>query len=137
MRKILYLLAVACVSIATLSGCTSAAPDADEEGVLVMKPWFFGHGGVNPEPVRTGQTWCAFSTDVVYVKMTPIAYDEHIEDAYSDDNTQLDFLIQIVLQVQTGKSPVLLQNYGVDWYKNNIHKIFVSHFYNTYYFYIS
>ena len=91
MRKILYLLAVACVSIATLSSCTSAAPDADEEGVLVMKPWFFGHGGVDPEPVRTGQTWCAFSTDVVYVKMTPIAYDEHIEDAYSDDNTQLDF----------------------------------------------
>lgn len=130
MRKILYLLAVACVSIATLSSCTSAAPDADEEGVLVMKPWFFGHGGVDPEPVQTGQTWCAWSTDVVYVKMTPVAYDEHIEDAYSDDNTQLDFSIQIVLQVQTGKSPILLQNYGVDWYKNNIHKIFVSHFYN-------
>lgn len=120
---------IAFVSIAT-SSCTSAAPNADEEGVLIMKPWFFGHGGVDESPVQTGQTWCAPSTDVVYVKITPIAYDEHIEDAYSDDNTALDYQIQIIMQVQKGKSPILLQNYGIDWYKNNIQKPFTSHFYN-------
>jgi hypothetical protein len=130
MRKILYLLAVACVSIATLSGCTSAAPDGDEVGILIMKPWFFGHGGICDEPVQTGQTWCALSTDVVYMKVTPIAYDEHIEDAYSNDNTQLDWDIQIILQIQGEKAPILLRNYGIDWYKNNIHKPFTSHFYN-------
>lgn len=130
MKKILYLLAVACVSIATLSGCTSAAPDGDEVGILIMKPWFFGHGGICDEPVQTGQTWCALSTDVVYMKVTPIAYDEHIEDAYSNDNTQLDWDIQIILQIQGEKAPILLRNYGIDWYKNNIHKPFTSHFYN-------
>ena len=128
MRKFYFLFAL--VSVLGLTSCTSAAPDADEEGVLVMKPWIWGHGGVDPKPVNSGQTWCALSTDVVYIKTTPVAYDEHIEDAYSNDNTALDWSIQIIMQVQKGKSPVLLQNYGVDWYKNNIHKPFTSHFYN-------
>jgi regulator of protease activity HflC (stomatin/prohibitin superfamily) len=113
-----------------LTGCTMASPEADEEGVLTMKPWLFGHGGVSDNPVSSGLTWCAFTTDVDYIKITPIAYDEHIEDAYSNDNTQLDFDIQIILQVESGKSPILIKNYGKDWYKNNIHKEFVSHFYN-------
>lgn len=130
MKKILYLLAVACVSIATLTSCHGVSPNAGEEACLIELPWFFGHGGVCDEPVQTGQTWCALSTDVVYVKTTPIAYDEHIEDAYSNDNTQLDWDIQIILQVQSGKSPILISNYGSDWYKNNIHKPFTSHFYN-------
>ena len=130
MRKFLYLLAVACVSIATLTSCRGVSPNAGEEACLIELPWLFGHGGVCDEPVQTGQTWCALSTDVVYVKTTPIAYDEHIEDAYSNDNTQLDWDIQIILQVQSGRSPILLKNYGENWYQNNIHKVFTSHFYN-------
>lgn len=129
MKKFLWSLMLL-ASMITFTGCTGASPDADEEGVLIMKPWFFGHGGVDETPVQSGLTWCAWTTDVVYVKITPIAYDEHIEDAYSNDNTQLDFDIQIIMQVEKGKSPVLIQNYGTDWYKNNIHKEFVSHFYN-------
>ena len=129
MRKFIWFLAIAFVSI-SMSSCTSAAPNADEEGVLIKKPWIWGNGGVDKTPVQTGQEWCALSTEVVYVKITPIAYDEHIEDAYSDDNTTLDFNIQIIMQVQKGKSPILLQNYGIDWYKNNIQKTFTSHFYN-------
>jgi regulator of protease activity HflC (stomatin/prohibitin superfamily) len=129
MKKFLCLMMLF-ASMMVFTGCTGASPDADEEGVLIMKPWFFGHGGVDETPVQSGLTWCAWTTDVVYVKITPIAHDEHIEDAYSNDNTQLDFDIQIILQVEKGKSPVLIQNYGTDWYKNNIHKEFVSHFYN-------
>ena len=117
MRKILYLLAVACVSIATLTSCHSASPGPGQECVLIEQPWVFGHGSVDSEPVKTGLTWCALSTDVVYVNTTPIAYDEHIEDAYSNDNTQLDWDIQIILQVQSGRSPILISNYGSDWYK--------------------
>jgi regulator of protease activity HflC (stomatin/prohibitin superfamily) len=107
-----------------------ACPDADEEAVLVKKPWFFGHGGVDDDAIESGLTWCAPTTDAIYVKITPIAYEEHIEDAYSNDNTQLDFDIQIIIQINKGKSPILIKNYGVEWYKNNIHKEFVSHFYN-------
>ena len=130
MKKFLSIIAVLFCATVLMTSCTMASPEADEEGVLTMHPWIFGHGGVDETPVNSGLTWCAPTTDVTYIKITPVAYDEHIEDAYSDDNTQLDFDIQIILQIQKGKSPVLIQNYGADWYKNNIHKIFVSHFYN-------
>ena len=42
--------------------CTRVAPDAGHEAVLIQKPWFFGHGGVLPEPVPSGATWVAWST---------------------------------------------------------------------------
>lgn len=118
------------IALVSFSSCTEAAPEAGQEAVLTMQPWFFGHGGVDETPIQAGLSWCAPSTHVDYVKVTPVAYDEHIEDAYSDDNTQLDFDIQIILQVQAGKSPMLIKNYGTEWYTNNIHKTFVSHFYN-------
>ena len=37
----------------TLGGCSVYAPDAGHEVVLIEKPWFFGHGGVDPVPL----TW--------------------------------------------------------------------------------
>lgn len=121
--------AFSAAAMVSLSSCSTVAPDAGEEGVLIMKPWFFGHGGVDHEPISTGLSWEWFSTDVEYVTMTPVAYDEVIDDAYSNDNTQLDFDTQIILQVKQGKSPVLIENYGTRWYANNIHKEYVSHFF--------
>ena len=130
MKKFFNFLFCATLVLVALSSCSMASPEADEEGVLTMHPWLFGHGGVDTVAVEPGLTWCALTTDCEYVKVTPVAYDEHIEDAYSNDNTQLDWDIQIILQVKKGKSPVLLANYGKNWYKNNIHKPFTSHFYN-------
>ena len=118
------------IALVSFTGCTAAEPDADQEGVLTMKPWFFGHGGVDETPIQSGLTWCALSTDVDYVKVTPVAYDEHIEDATSNDGTLVDLDVQIILQVIKGKSPILIKNYGTDWYKNNIYKIFQSQIYN-------
>ena len=40
-----------------LSAC--AAIDAGHEGVLVEQPFFFGHGGVDPVPSKTGRVWLA------------------------------------------------------------------------------
>ena len=74
-----------CVSF---SSCNTATPDAGQEGVFVKKPILFGSGGVDDVPAKTGLEYCAWTTDVVYVTMTPVAYDEHIEDSYSNDNTQ-------------------------------------------------
>ena len=115
----------------SFSSCNTATPDAGQEAVFVKKPiLFFWTSGVDDVPAKTGLEYCAWTTDVVYVTMTPVAYDEHIEDSYSNDNTQLDWDIQIILQVIEGKSPVLIKNYGPDWYKNNIHKEVTSHFFN-------
>jgi hypothetical protein len=58
-----------------LSACSSYAPDAGYEIVLVKKPWFFGHGGVVDTPVQTGRTYAALSTDGILVYMQPKKFD--------------------------------------------------------------
>lgn len=49
--------------ILMLGACSSYAPDAGHEVVLVEKPLFFGHGGIDNDPVRTGRTFAALTTD--------------------------------------------------------------------------
>jgi len=104
----------------SMTSCYRVAPDADEEAVLIQKPWFFGHGGVIDQPVSAGLSWAWWTTNAEYFKITPQRYDEKFDDIFSNDNTPLDFNSYINIQILEGKSPILLKNYGVDWYKNNI-----------------
>lgn len=121
MKKLSVLIFLGFIGIITLFVCcNTVSPDADEEAVLVMQPWFFGHGGVCDTPVSTGLTWCAVTTDAVYFKITPVRYDESFDDIFSNDNTPLDFNTYINIQINKGETPVLLKNYGRDWYMNNI-----------------
>lgn len=110
-----------CISLAS---CHGVRPEADEEAVLIKKPWFFGHGGVDLDPVNTGLTWCFWSTSSETFKITPVRYEETLDDIISNENTPLDFKTQIILRIKKGKSPVLLQNYGVNWYDNNIKEVY-------------
>ncbi len=114
---------ILCLSV-LLSGCTTVAPEAGEEGVKVHKPWIFGTGGIDMTPVETGLEYTWLSTDYVIVNMLPRAYDEDLDDATSNDNTLLDFNTQIQLQVKDNKSPVLIKNYGVDWYNSVIKEVY-------------
>ena len=75
-------------------------------------------------PVETGLEYTWLSTDYVIVNMLPRAYDEDLDDATSNDNTLLDFNTQIQLQVKDNKSPVLIKNYGVDWYNSVIKEVY-------------
>lgn len=118
-KLFLVTLLVAMTAI-TFSSCHGVRVGADEEAVLVMQPWFFGKGGVYPKPVNTGLEWCAATTYEVIFKVTPIRYDETFNDIFSNDNTPLDFNTYIVIEIEKGKTPILLQNYGENWYKNNI-----------------
>lgn len=118
MKKYVFLLMAVVTMV--LSGCHCVSSEADEETVLIDKPWFFGHGGVDECPVSTGLTWCWFSTSSETFKITPQRYDEAFDDIFSNDNTPLDFNTYINIQIEQGKTPILLKNYGVDWYKNNI-----------------
>lgn len=120
MKKHLLYLCFALFACLSLVSCHSVSPEADEEAVLTDKPWFFGHGGVDKDPVNTGLTWCFWSTGKDYVKIVPIKYEEVLDDIISNENTPLDFKTAIILQVNKGKSPILLENYGVDWYEHNI-----------------
>lgn len=125
MRKLFSIL-FAFVAVVTLSSCRFVSPDADEEAVLVKKPWFFGHGGVDNDPVQSGLTWCAMSTHAETFKIVPVRHEVFLDDIFSDDNTPLDFHSVIVTQVEQGSSPVLLQNYGRDWFNTNLYNYFCN-----------
>jgi hypothetical protein len=112
------------VLVLGFTSCTSVTPDAGQEAVLIHKPWFFGTGGVDNTPVETGLEYTWLSTDYVVVNMLPVKYDETLDDVTSNDNTLLDFNTQIQLQVQDNKSPVLIKNYGENWYVNVIQEQF-------------
>lgn len=119
MKKIIYLLFVLTL-VYTITSCSKAKPDATQEAVWVKQPMLFGHGGVDMTPVSTGLQWGVISSHPVYFTITPVQYNEKFDDIFSDDNTPLDFNTFIRIQIEKGKSPILLKNYGEDWYINNI-----------------
>ena len=102
MKKIIYSsMPIMCMCLcATLTSYHGVSPDADEEAVLTKKPWFCGHGGVEEEPVTTGNTWCWWSTSAEYFKIIPISYYETLDDIISNENTPLDFKTQIVIRIK-------------------------------------
>ncbi len=122
MKKIFKLFLLGIAVSTTLSGCSFSRVNADEEAVLIAKPWFFGHGGVCETPITTGNTWTAWTTDVVTFKITPVQYDEKFTDIMSSDNTPVDLTAHVLIQIKRGKTPVLLSNFGEKWYVNDIQK---------------
>ena len=108
--------------VLALAGCSVYAPDAGHEVVLVEKPWFFGHGGVNDDPVRTGRTWAAWTTDGVDVYMQPQKFEAEMADTMTSDGVPVTFHAIVVLQVVDSVS--LIKTFGSDWYKNNLEEQF-------------
>ena len=125
MKKILLSLLVV-FSCVMLSSCHRVAPNVDEECVLTYKPWFFGHGGIDMEPVQSGLTWCAITTYADTFKIVPVKYQVNMDDLFSDDNTPLDFHTVIITQIEKGKSPILLQNYGKNWFMTNLYNYYCN-----------
>lgn len=124
MKKQIRLSAMAMLLVCGVTSCVNVAPNAGEEAVLIHKPYIFGHGGVDEKPVETGRQYEWFSTDYVIVSMLPQKFDEKLDDAASNDNTLLDFNTQIQLQVIDNKSPILIKNYGSNWYVNVIQEVY-------------
>lgn len=122
MKKIFYVLSV----FFLLTSCTLASVDADEEGVFIEKPWFFGDGGVDPEPLREGTAYMVPSTDFKTFKIIPIQYDESFKDIISSDNTPLSVTAHAQIKIKTGMTPLLLKNFGENWYANDIQKLFCN-----------
>ena len=103
------------------SGCV--AIDAGHEGVLVEKPFFFGHGGVDPIPATTGRVVVAPTTDVVDVDVRPVQYSEHF-DIISAENAPVSFDAFMIANVIEGRSPELVRKFGPNWYVNNVKEAF-------------
>jgi hypothetical protein len=97
--------------------------DAGHEGVMVIKPVFFGHGGVDPVPITTGRILVAPTTDVVDVDVRPIQYSEHF-DIISSENAPVSFDAFMIANVVEGRSPELISRFGPSWYANNVKEAF-------------
>ena len=111
---------LAFIASLTMVSCHFVTPNADEEAVLIDKPWFFGHGGVREMAVTPGLKWAWWSTHSETFKTIPVRYDVTFDDIMSNDNTPLDYGTYVTLQIKKGQSPKLLQNYGKDWFTNNV-----------------
>jgi regulator of protease activity HflC (stomatin/prohibitin superfamily) len=111
-------------SILTIISCSREAVDANEEGVFIKKPYFFGKGGVSEHPLTHGSEWKVFSTDFVKFVMSPKQYEESFEDLVAKDNNLVNTNAYVTLQIETGRTPELLKNFGEDWYKNNVQETF-------------
>jgi regulator of protease activity HflC (stomatin/prohibitin superfamily) len=116
MNKSLIGLAVAAI----LTGCSSYEPDAGWEIVTVEKPVFFGHGGVDPEPIKVGRSYGAISTDGIKVYMQPQKFDVVMPDTMTSDGVPIEFHAIMVLQVTD--SVDLIKNFGPNWYANNLYE---------------
>lgn len=104
-----------------MNGCVSPSKiDAGEEGVLVYKPYFFGHGGVGEDPIQTGLSWTAWSTEVVRINVKPFNIDEVFDDLVTEDNNRVDFKIHLTFKHIEGKTPVLVERFGKNWYQNKV-----------------
>jgi regulator of protease activity HflC (stomatin/prohibitin superfamily) len=111
-------LALLTIALLTMTACSSYAPNAGHEVVLVEKPLVFGHGGVDPESVKAGRTFCAPTTDGIDVNMQPEKYETELPDTMTLDGVPITFHAIMVLKVTDSVS--LIKNFGPQWYTNNL-----------------
>ena len=107
-----------------LTSCYRVTPNGDEESVLIMKPYLFGHGGVDESPVSSGATWCAATTDHKEFKITPQTITEEFDNMIPSDNTPVSFSAYLKVQIRKGQTPDLYKNFGETWYANSIQATF-------------
>jgi len=107
-----------------ISACSYSSVDGGEEAVMTYKPWIFGHGGVDEDPISTGAIYTVWSTSVNRYNIKPMQYTEQFIDLTASDNVAIDFHAYVTLQIVKGKSPVIHENFGEDWYITRIREPF-------------
>ena len=102
--------------------CRRVVVDAGHEAVLVKKPYFFGHGGVDKEPIRTGSVWVARSTEAWQYPITPVQYTEKFDDMNTKNKSLVDFNSYVKITITN--IPLLQEKFGPKWYENNIKEVY-------------
>ena len=113
-------LSIAMLFLVALTGCSQFKVDQGAEGVIIKKPWFFGHGGVMQEPIKTGLVWGAISSTMIQVDIKPFKIDEKFVDLVTADNNPVDFKVHLTFKSIEGKTPILVEKFGGNWYENSI-----------------
>lgn len=116
--RVAFVIIFAVVSTA----CGMASPDPGFDAVLVRKPWFFGSGGVDPQPVRNTTAYIALSTSVVPITMQPHQYSIRFDDLFTSDGVPLDFEANV--RVRVTDSVRLVKEFGLAWFTSNVEQSF-------------
>src|ERR1700675_3946081 len=122
--SIAVLATVVAMLLLGMVGCKSIAPDAGHEVVLVEKPMFFGHGGINSDPVVGGRAFVGASTDGIDVNMQPVAYQQDLPDTMTGNGVPVSF--HAIMNIQVTDSVNLISKFGQNWYANNLDAPFMS-----------
>jgi len=73
---------------------------------------FFGHGGVDPEPVKTGRSYGAMTSDAVDVSMLPQRIDMEFDDMMTKSGVPVSF--HVVATFRVIDSVKLVTSFGAD-----------------------
>ena len=120
----LKLYAMIAFAALAMTSCSTVSVNGDEEAVLIQKPFFFGHGGVDPSPVLPGREFIALTTDAIKFKTTPVTYTEKFADMMTSDNTPIDFSVYFKIQVKSGQTPTLYSKFSPEWYAHSLQASF-------------
>jgi len=120
MKKLIIMITIIGLAFMNTACISPSKVNAGEEGVLIYQPWILGHGGVDSFPITTGLTWIVWSTSVVRYNIKPMKATESFEDITASDNVAIDFNSYITLQIHKGKSPILHELSGKEWYGNKV-----------------
>lgn len=123
MKKI-FMIFMAVITAFTMTSCDLCTVDGGEEGVFIKKPWFFGEEGVDSQALTSGSEWKVWSTDYVVYSVINTKYTETFDDIATNEATPVDMDAHIFLRIKSGKTPILHENYGPNWYENNIKNMF-------------
>ena len=122
LRFLSFSILIILIFIITFTSCENIP--SGHEGVFVEKPILFGHGGIDDKPTTTGRVYLAPTTEVILINMQPKKYVEKFEDIITADKIAVSFNAYINLRVTEGKSPVIVDKFGLSWYDNNIKEAF-------------
>lgn len=110
MKQLIFLLSICAAA------CSSVTPDAGQQAVLVRKPMFFGHGGIDPTPIQAGRSFVAWTTDAWYVDMKPQRIDMEFDDLMTSSGVPIDF--HAVFSYQITDSVKMVEKFGADYVGN-------------------
>jgi len=110
--KITMIALLTIVALGGLAGCSVASPDAGHQAVWVEKPLLFGHGGVVQEPVTTGRSYGAITSDAIDVNMLPQRIDMEFDDMMTSSGVPVNF--HVVATFRITDAVKLVSQFGAD-----------------------
>jgi hypothetical protein len=108
----MFMAIIGVIFASCLMGCSAASPDAGHEAVWVMKPMLFGHGGIDPNPVKTGRSYGAITSSAVDVSMLPQRVDVEFDDMMTKSGVPVSF--HVVATFRVVDSVKLVSSFGAD-----------------------